>query len=114
MSELDNRDSPPVVAALTCVVGRFEIPGLDSLAESLVLEPEGGAVAVWAPSGLSLNGDAEILNQAFVGALGDGEADDIVLGDAVLTALRRHAVEGRYPFLWRIYNLIGDPALPLR
>jgi parallel beta-helix repeat protein len=114
VSNLDNGDSQPVVAALTCVVGRFEIPGWDSLAESLVLEPASGAVAVWAPSGLSLDRDAAILNAAFVEALGDGETDHISLGDAVLEALRRHAVEGRYPFMWRTYNLVGDPALPLR
>lgn len=105
--------SPPVIAALTCVVGRFEVPGFESLAESLVLEPEGGAVAVWAASGLSLTDDADILNQAFVGALAEGGADGIVLGDGLLAALRQHAAEGLHPFLWRTYNLIGDPALPL-
>jgi len=54
------------------------------------------------------------LNVAFVEALGDGETDGIALGDAVLEALRRHSAEGRHPFMWRIYNLVGDPALPLR
>ncbi|MCP4627730.1 MAG: hypothetical protein GY850_30060, partial [bacterium] len=52
---LVNDNRLPVVTAMTCVVGRFAIPGYDSLSETLLLHKEGGAIAVWAPTGLSLN-----------------------------------------------------------
>ncbi|MBT8213067.1 MAG: hypothetical protein KJN71_07960, partial [Acidimicrobiia bacterium] len=46
-------DRLPVVSSLTCSAGRFEVPGWESLAEALVLAPNGGATVVWAPSGQS-------------------------------------------------------------
>ena len=59
-----------IFASLTCTIGRFEVPGLVSLAESLLAEP-GAAVAVWSPTGLSHHSQALVLNQAFVDAYFD-------------------------------------------
>jgi uncharacterized repeat protein (TIGR01451 family) len=102
----------PILASLTCTVGRFEIPGWASLGESLVTQPGGGTVATWAPSGLSYNEQAMILNRAFVEALYDDETT--YLGEAVQRALETFAGEGELPFMLSIYNLLGDPATTLR
>lgn len=104
--------TPPVLASLTCSVGRFEIPGWASLGESLVMSESGGAIAVWAPSGLSYDVQALLLNRALVEALYDGETQ--YLGEAVHAALERFSREGQLPFMLSIYNLIGDPATRLR
>ena len=53
----------PVVTALTCTVNRHEYPGLPSLGEELVMNADGGAIAVWAPSGLSYNTPATAMKQ---------------------------------------------------
>ena len=50
---LANGERLPVVTAMTCTVNRFAVPGVPSLGELLVKSPDGGAAAVWGPSGLS-------------------------------------------------------------
>jgi hypothetical protein len=59
MPNLGNGSKLPVFMAMTCAAGRFAIPGSDrSLGEALLLHHGGGAVAIWAPSGISLNSQA--------------------------------------------------------
>jgi hypothetical protein len=47
----------PVFAAMTCSVSRFEVPGLVSLGEAMLIDDQ-GAIAVWGPSGISVNEQA--------------------------------------------------------
>ncbi len=107
---LVNSKRPAVAASLTCVAGRFEFPGLQSLAEALVLA-KGGAVAMWAPSGLSYNVDAGRLNRAFVDA---AFASGATLGSGVRDAFAAYQEEGFFRHLLTIYNVFGDPAVRLR
>jgi hypothetical protein len=103
---------PPILASLTCSVGRFEIPGWSSLAESLLLQDGGGAVAAWSPSGLSYNAEAVLLNRAFVEALYDPNTR--YLGEAVNASMKSFGEKGHLPFMLFIYNLLGDPATRIR
>ena len=98
---------------MTCAVGRFEVPGYEALGAALVIEPDRGAVAVWAPTGLSYNDEARTLNQAFVQAALVSR-DRRLLGDAILQGLEAYAGSGYFPFMMRIYNLLGDPALRIK
>lgn len=99
----------PVVVSLTCLAGRFEMPAVDNLGEALLQRTQGGAVAVWSPSGLSRNDPAADLSAAFYQAVFQEGCNP--LGLAVLQA--RRAVQG--DFFSRdtlsVYNLLGDPAL---
>jgi Peptidase family C25 len=108
---LGNGPDLPVITALTCSANRFEIPGFDSVGEELVLDPDGGAIAVFAPTGLSLNGAASPL----ANSLGEIVFDEgvPVLGDAIVEALSRNSASN-VPFMLRIYTLLGDPATRLR
>ena len=107
---MGNWDRPAVMVALTCSLGRFELPGFNSLGEDLVRHDGGGAVAVWAPSGLSVNPRALKLGKAFFSALyQDGET---VLGDAILRAGLSYGDTDQW--MYSLYNLIGDPALQLK
>jgi hypothetical protein len=93
---------------LTCVVGRFDVPGYDTLSEALLLNDGGGAVAVWSPSGYSMNDNARLLGQLHIEAIAGGGTETI--GDSVRTALEAYVAandEGETPHL---YVLIGDPA----
>lgn len=110
--ELANGNRMPVIVGMTCSAARFEIPGFDTIGESLVTQPNGGAIAVWAPTGWSLNPPAKQLNSAFFKAVfQDGE---LILGDAILSALKTYAKQGNTRFMLDIYTLIGDPALRLK
>jgi hypothetical protein len=102
----------PILASLTCTVGRFEVPGWSSLAEALVMREGGGAIAAWSPSGLSYNSQALILNRALIDALYDENTQ--YLGEAIQSSLSRFAQEGQLSFMLSIYNLLGDPATRLR
>ncbi len=48
---------------MTCLNGYFQDPALDSLGESLMKAEGGGAVAVWASSGMTLPTNQTLLNQ---------------------------------------------------
>ncbi len=107
---LTNVRRPAVATTLTCVAGRFEFPGLQSIAEALVLA-NGGAVAMWAPSGLSYNVDAASLNRAFVEA---AFASGATIGSGMQEAFAAYQEEGFFRHLLYIYNLFGDPAVRAR
>lgn len=112
MSALQNWDQLPLVTAMTCIVGRFSIPGLDTLSEELLLKSNGGAAAVWAPTGASLNDlGRQLAEKFFIAAFQAGEK---TLGQAVKKALADYNVLGGPPFMLYIYNLLGDPALEIK
>ena len=112
MPSLTNSDKLSVVAAFTCMVGQFSIPGYDALAEELVLKGGGGAVAVWAPTGLSENYWARMLDEEFFrAALEHGEK---IVGASMLRAMEAYYSRGGPPSMLDVYTLLGDPALELR
>jgi len=111
VSSMTNASTPPVVIALSCLIGRYEAPLGNGLGETLMRKSGGGAVAVWSPSGLSMNTPASALGDAFYQDLlvdGDG-----TLGLAVLQAHRNLATTPSARDTVAVYNLLGDPALRL-
>lgn len=102
----------PVVSALTCAANRFEVPGYPPLGARLTLDPDGGAIAVWSPTGLSLNAPAVELGVGLLDAVFRGWAP--TLGEAVRDALQANAGQPAVPsYLLRVYTLLGDPAVRL-
>ena len=110
VSSLTNGDRPPIVVSATCNIARFEAPGYVTLAEALVLDP-GGAVAAWSPSGRSIDAEAHILDRALLDSAVNSNVGS--LGEAVNSALRTYAKEGKLDYLGQIYNLLGDAGLRL-
>ena len=106
---LSNSNAFPVLSAMTCAVNRFELPGMRSLGEELVLDADGGAIAVWAPSGLSINTFAVQVNKSLFEEV--FEKREPHLGEAIRKALAANSKVP--PFMLRIYNLLGDGALLL-
>ena len=100
----------PIFTALSCAVGDFTIPGTRSLSGSLVLNPDGGAIASLAPSGLSNDSEAHVLGLAFTDNL-FGNLSSI--GDAVRQA-KVQTGDHLSPFMPRMYSVIGDPAVEIR
>jgi hypothetical protein len=103
----------PVMTAMTCLVGNFSDPVQTILTEALLLKAGGGVVATWAPTGLSDDAEASILNREFYMAffISGGKP---AIGDVVRKALSAYKSQGTMPFMMDIYNILGDPALRMR
>jgi hypothetical protein len=104
---LSNGTRLPFVVMMNCLNGFFDDVYTESLAEALMKAPNGGAVGVWASSGLSdperqavMN--AELYRQLFGGSQTVGEAIMKAKGTAV-----------RDMDLRRTWILFGDPTLKL-
>jgi hypothetical protein len=102
----------PLVINMTCLTGLFTHPKVQSLAETLMWQPDGGAAVLLAPTSLTLASDQSFLSDAVVDAyLKDRTAR---IGDLFLQAQRAvpAASPGAYDVL-RTFLLFGDPALRL-
>jgi hypothetical protein len=97
---------------MTCSNGYFVSPYSNSLSERLALTAGKGAIAVFSPSGLSLNDAAHVYHRALARELEGGGHER--LGDLVLAAQAAYAQTGAFPELLAIYHLFGDPGLKVR
>jgi hypothetical protein len=109
MALLTNDPMFPIMTAMTCVAGRFELPGHVVLGEAMILDNDGGMIAVWAPSGLSINEEARALDNFFIQAIFNDGAT--TLGEAILSAFHDYAEGDHMRYMLEVYNLLGDPAL---
>lgn len=105
------RGQQPLVLAMNCLNGYFHFPYFDALSEKLLKLEDRGAIAVIAPSGLSLNDPANRLHQALLQEIVHGSYAR--LGDALLAAQSVYLTTGAYPELLSVYHLFGDPAMRL-
>lgn len=109
---LQNETRLPLAAFVTCVAGRFSIPGYDSLGEALVLRSNGGAVAAWAPDGASINDMGKHLAEEFFKAL--FHQPEKIVGKAMIQAVQNYIAGGGKLYISDVYNLLGDPALQIK
>jgi uncharacterized repeat protein (TIGR01451 family) len=105
---LSNRSALPFVVAMNCLNGYFDDPWYEGLAESLLKNPNGGAIAVWASSALTspdqqLRMNTELYRQLLSGT-------PISIGDAILKA--KQATTDRD--VRRTFILFGDPTITLK
>jgi len=98
----------PVYSNMTCTASRFAVPGLVSLSETLLVDDE-GAIAVWGPSGISINAQATLLARAFVNELSTG--GETRIGPMINRAFPVLADLEFGREMISIYHLFGDPAL---
>jgi hypothetical protein len=107
-----SNDRFPVVVNMTCLTGLFTHPKTTSLAETLLWRLEGGAVAVLAPTSLTLASDQSFLSKPLAEAiLADPK---VTLGQAFLRAQRQAPPDqpGARDVI-QTFLLFGDPALRL-
>jgi uncharacterized repeat protein (TIGR01451 family) len=106
-ASLTNGNKLPLFVAMNCLNGFFQDVYTQSLAEALMLSPNGGAVAVWASSGLTQPVPQFQMDQRFVQSLFAPSA--MALGDAALSAKGSISdLDVRKTFI-----LFGDPAMHL-
>lgn len=104
---LQNGNKHSVYVMMTCLTGYFLEPGADSLAETLLKNLNGGAVAVWAGTGYTEPDPQEVINKSvFPNLFTPGQ----LLGDALRQA--KSATTDRDTRLTWIF--FGDPTMRLR
>jgi hypothetical protein len=111
VASLLNSASPFVLNAMTCMAGQYAFPGADSLSETLLLKKDGGASAVWAPSGLAFNSDSKLLAKYFLGTA--QKKRGLILGSIILDSFKSFYSRGGPSYVLDTYTLQGDPALIL-
>lgn len=108
-ASLTNKQSLSLFFAMTCLNGYFQDPTLDSLAESLLKAGQGGAVAVWASSGMTTTDNQAMMDQQLFRLLFGGDRT-LTLGEATLKA-KAATGDGDVRRTWILF---GDPAMRLR
>ncbi|HEY9231199.1 MAG TPA: C25 family cysteine peptidase, partial [Blastocatellia bacterium] len=107
---LTNGDRLPLFVAMTCLNGYFQDTATDSLAESLMKAERGGAIAVWASSGITLPAGQSLMNQQLYKLLFDTNAKGGTLGELTLKAKAKISD----PDIRRTWILFGDPTTAWR
>jgi hypothetical protein len=98
------------VLNFTCLTGLFTHPKVQSLAETLLWQADAGAVAVLAPTSLTLGGDQSFLSDALVSAFLANPTER--LGDLLLKAWQAMPTgEAGARDVLQTFLLFGDPAL---
>ncbi|MBN2345186.1 MAG: hypothetical protein JXO51_02270, partial [Candidatus Aminicenantes bacterium] len=106
---LRNGGQLPLAMMLTCVAGRFELPGFTSLGEALMLNAGGGMVGGLLPAGAALNADSLRLGEEFYKALLRGGG--ATAGQALVQAMKGYLQAAGPAYVLNVYNWLGDPAL---
>jgi len=99
----------PMFVMMTCLNGYFHDPALDSLGESLLKAEHGGAVAVWASTGMTMPADQALLNRELYRLLFN-RGPAMTIGEAVI---RAKALIGDSD-IRRTWVLLGDPTMKLK
>lgn len=102
LDQLEPTRRLPVVLSMTCHSGPFDHPSADSIGEKFIRLKGRGAIAVVAASWR--NSPAPNLSEALVREMSHPGR----IGDAF-----REAKQGQREMLVELYNLFGDPAVPL-
>ena len=105
--QLKNREHLTMFTIMNCLNAYFQDPATDSLAESLLKSPEGGAVAVWASSAMTFADGQAVMNPEFYRQLFSVGAS---LGDS---AMRAKAITSDVD-VRRTWILLGDPTMRLK
>jgi len=108
---LNNRDNLPLVIAMTCLNGYIQDPVTESLGKGLLKSERGGAIAVWASSGLTLPGQQALINQQLYRLIfASPETSRMTIGEATSRAKSATSdIDVR-----RTWLLLGDPTMRLK
>jgi hypothetical protein len=107
---LTNGNKLPFVVVMDCLNGYFTDARLQSLAESLVKAPNGGAVASFASSGLTIPDGQHFMGQKMFELLYPANGSTIPIGDAS----RQSKIATADLDVRRTWILFGDPTMEVR
>lgn len=105
---LTNGTRLPLFTIMTCLNGFFHDVNGESMSEALLKASQGGAIAVWASSGLTdMNRQSEMDQQLYGAIFG---TQSVPLGDAIRAAKATTQDQG----VRRTWVFFGDPTMRLR
>ena len=107
---LTNRESLSLFVMMTCLNGYFHDSSSVSLGEALLKGERGGAVAVWASTGMTVPTSQSSVNQELLRLLLDKSKRGPTLGEATMKAKSVIADQD----VQRTWVLLGDPTTRLR
>ena len=104
--------NPTFMSWFSCLSHRGELPGFRTLAESLLLETKGGAIASFGPTSLTSNGESRILSKLLSDTM--LYSDLTRIGDITLNSLKGYADKNPQNLTLETYTLLGDPATQIQ
>lgn len=108
----DNLDRMPLFFTATCELARFDDPDLETAGEMMVMNPDGGAIAMMTTTRVVYSYANEQLNTAFFAVVFDAPPGERQrLGD-ILRRTKNHPASGASSNK-RNFTLLGDVALQL-
>lgn len=106
--QLTNGNRLPIFIMMTCLTGYFNDPFLESMSLTLMRASNGGAVASWSSSGLTIPTGQQLMNKSLYQQL--FSSNPPALGDAVRTAkTSTDDIDVRHTWV-----LFGDPSMKVR
>jgi hypothetical protein len=113
LSLLNTEDKPAFFVTMTCLNGYFLHESVRSLAENLLTREQGGAVAVLAPTGMTIPEGQELLDEGVFEALFEKDYRDLgrAIGYARAHLLANSTAEEDVA---NTFLLFGDPAMELK
>jgi hypothetical protein len=115
VSLLGNKGKEFVMLSMTCYTSQFVAPTANgTLDEWLIRHKDGGAIAVWGPTGLSVVSGHELLQLGFVRQLADSSAGRLRLGELVEAGYTNLLLENGPLDPLMTFVLLGDPLTEAR
>ena len=112
VAALHNASQLPVLLEMTCFTGLFHEPGGTTLDETLLRAAEGGAVAVWGPTGLGVATGHQQLAEGFLASV--FQRHEGTIGAGTLSGKLKLVASGSSALdLVDTFTLLGDPATNL-
>ena len=108
---LNNQADPSIVLGLTCLTGAFQTPAFagTTIDERMLLNPKGGAVAVWGSTGLGVGYGHDSLQRGFYRQYWSSQPGETI-GDLVLAGYLELFSRGVCcQETLRTFSLLGDP-----
>ncbi|MDQ7052130.1 MAG: C25 family cysteine peptidase [candidate division KSB1 bacterium] len=115
VERLSNKGRYPIITSMTCFTGAFDNSWRKTLAEEFLLQPDRGAHAIWASSGLGWTyEDFNIVRELFdlMNKYGNALTLGEYLAAAKINYIAKHLNALGFSILNQ-YNLLGDPATRL-
>jgi hypothetical protein len=110
--DLTNGARLPIVLAMTCLTSAFQTPNYSrtTLDERWLLKPDGGAVAVWGPTGFGVAHGHDTLQRGFYRALWAAPPRSATLGQLTASGyLELFTAGGCCQDALATFALLGDP-----
>lgn len=108
-----NTDRLPLFMTATCELSRFDDPGVESAGELMILNPNGGAIALLTTTRIVYSASNQRLGRAFYMNVFSGDAGEPLTLGEITRRTKNDTIALNATTNMRNFSLLGDPALRL-